>query len=48
MDAVRIVGIVLTIVGALGLAFGSFIYTREPREAELGPLEMTAHDRTGG
>jgi uncharacterized membrane protein len=45
MNAVRIVAIVLIIVGALGLAYGSFSYTRETQEAKIGPIELTVQDR---
>jgi hypothetical protein len=48
MDAFRIVGIVLTIVGALGLAFGSFSYTKETREAELGQTELNVQEQADG
>ncbi len=45
MNAVKIVGIALLLAGALGLAYGSFTYTKETHEAKLGPFEMTVKDR---
>lgn len=45
MSNTRIVGIVLLVAGALGLAYGSFSYTKETHEANIGPLELTIKDR---
>lgn len=44
MNAFRILGIGLIIVGLLGLAYGRFSYTRETQEAKIGPLELTVTD----
>ena len=45
MNAVRIVGIVLIVAGALGLAYGSFSYTKETHQAKVGPIELSIKDR---
>ena len=45
MNAVRIAGIVLIVVGILGLAYGSFSYTKETHEAKLGPIELSVKDK---
>jgi multidrug transporter EmrE-like cation transporter len=45
MTPLRIAGIVLIIAGALGLAYGSFSYTRETHEAKLGPIELSIKDK---
>jgi TRAP-type C4-dicarboxylate transport system permease small subunit len=45
MNAIRIVALVLILVGALGLAYGGFTYTRETHDAKLGPLEFSIQDR---
>lgn len=45
MNAVKIVAIVLIMTGALGLAYGSFSYTRETQQARIGPIELTVQDR---
>jgi len=44
MNTVKFVSIVLIIAGVLGLVYGGFSYTRETREAKLGPLELTVKD----
>jgi hypothetical protein len=45
MNAVRIAAIALIIAGALGLAYGSFTYTKETQQAKVGPLKLTVSDR---
>ncbi len=45
MNAVRIAGIVLIVAGTLGLVYGSFTYTKDTHEAELGPLELSVKER---
>jgi hypothetical protein len=45
MSASKIAGIVLIVVGALGLAYGSFSYTKETHEAKLGPIELSIKDK---
>ena len=45
MNAARIAAIVLIIAGVLGLAYGSFSYTRETHEAKLGSLELSVKDK---
>jgi len=45
MDAIKIVGIVLIVAGALGLAYGSFSYTKETHETKIGPLELSVKDK---
>lgn len=45
MGGVKIAAIVLIIAGALGLAFGSFTYTKESHEAKLGPIELSVKDK---
>jgi hypothetical protein len=45
MNALRIVAIALIVAGGLGLAYGSFSYTKETQEAKLGPIELTVKDR---
>jgi hypothetical protein len=45
MGGVRIAALVLIIAGALGLAFGSFTYTKETHEAKLGPIELSVKDK---
>ena len=45
MSAVKIVGIALIAAGILGLAYGSFSYTKETHEAKIGSLELSVKDR---
>jgi TRAP-type C4-dicarboxylate transport system permease small subunit len=45
MDTARILGIALLVAGALGLAYGSFSYTRETHEAKIGSLELSVKDK---
>lgn len=45
MNAVKIAAIVLIVAGILGLVYGSFTYTKETHEANLGPIEMTVKDK---
>ena len=45
MTAIKILAIVLIAAGVLGLAYGSFSYTRDTHEAKLGPLELSVKDR---
>jgi hypothetical protein len=41
----RIAGLVLIVAGALGLAYGSFSYTKDTHEAKIGPLEFSIKDK---
>ena len=45
MNAVKIAAIVLIAAGVLGLAYGSFSYTKETHEATLGPIELSVKDK---
>ncbi len=45
MNAAKIVGIVLIVAGALGLAYGSFSYTKETHQAKVGPIELSIKDK---
>jgi len=45
MNAVRIAAIVLILGGALGLAYGSFSFTKETHEAKLGPIELSVKEK---
>ena len=44
MNAVRIAAIVLILAGALGLAYGSFSFTKDTHEAKLGPIELSVKE----
>jgi multidrug transporter EmrE-like cation transporter len=45
MNGIQILAIVLILGGILGLAYGSFSYTKETHEAKLGPLEVSVKDK---
>ena len=45
MNAVKITALVLIAAGALGLAYGSFTYTKETQEVKLGPLELSVMEK---
>ena len=45
MDAVKIIGVVLIVAGILGLAYGSFSYTKETHDAKIGPLELQLKEK---
>jgi hypothetical protein len=45
MNASRIVAIALIVAGGLGLAYGSFSYTRTTHTATLGPIELAMKEQ---
>jgi len=45
MNAVKMLAIVLIVAGSLGLAYGSFTYTKETHQATLGPIELSVKDK---
>jgi hypothetical protein len=45
MDSVRIAAIALIVAGGLGLAYGSFSYTKETHKATLGSIELSVKDK---
>lgn len=45
MNTSRLIGIVLIVAGALGLAYGGFSYTKESTGIKLGPLELKVQER---
>lgn len=45
MSAARVLGIMLIVAGALGLAYGSFSYTKETHGAKLGPIELSMKEK---
>jgi TRAP-type C4-dicarboxylate transport system permease small subunit len=44
-EMIRLAGIVLIVAGILGLAYGSFSYTKETHKATLGSLELSIKDK---
>jgi multidrug transporter EmrE-like cation transporter len=45
MNGVKIAAIVLIVAGVLGLAYGSFTYTKDTHQAKLGPIELSVKDK---
>ena len=45
MNAVKMVAILLIVAGAVGLARGSFTYTKETHDAKVGPIELSVKDK---
>ncbi len=45
MTPVRVIAILLIVAGIAGLAFGSFSYTKETHQAEIGPLELSVEEK---
>ncbi|OAJ71443.1 hypothetical protein A7976_07935 [Methylobacillus sp. MM3] len=45
MSALKMLGIALIVLGALGLVYGSFTYTKETHDAKLGPIELSVKDK---
>jgi TRAP-type C4-dicarboxylate transport system permease small subunit len=41
----KILAIVLIVAGVLGLAYGSFSYTKETHEVKLGPLDLSVKEK---
>jgi len=44
MNALKIAAIVLIVAGVLGLAYGTFSYTKETHKAKLGPIELSVKE----
>ena len=45
MKPAKIVGIILIVLGALGLAMGGFSYTKDTHEAKIGPLQLSVKEK---
>lgn len=45
MNTLRMAAIALIVAGGLGLAYGSFSYTKNTQEAKLGPLELSVKEK---
>jgi hypothetical protein len=45
MNAMKLVAITLIVLGALGLAYGGFSYTKDTTVVKLGPIELTAKEK---
>ena len=45
MSTVKLVALVLIVAGVLGLAYGSFSYTKETQEVKQGPFELSMKEK---
>jgi hypothetical protein len=45
MNAIKLAAIALIVAGFLGLAYGSFSYTKETHKTKLGPIELSITDK---
>jgi hypothetical protein len=45
MNAFKMAAVVLIAAGVLGLVYGSFSYTKDTHEANLGPIELSVKDK---
>ena len=44
MNPSKLVGTLLIVAGAAGLAYGGFTYTKDKQTTQLGPIELTVKD----
>jgi hypothetical protein len=45
MSGIRILALALIVAGVLGLAYGSFTYTKDTHTTKLGPIELSVKDK---
>lgn len=45
MRPIKIIAIVLIVLGALGLAYGSFSFTKDSHDAKVGPIELSIKEK---
>ncbi|AOG24492.1 MAG: hypothetical protein QE495_02380 [Acidovorax sp.] len=45
MNAMRIVGVLLLMLGLAGFLTGGFSFTKDTTQAKLGPLELTVKEK---
>ncbi len=45
MNASKLVAIALIVAGVLGVAYGSFTYTKETHNADVGPITLSVKDK---
>jgi len=45
MNAGKIAAIVLILAGVLGLAYGSFSFTKQTHDIKMGPIEMSVKEK---
>ena len=45
MNTSKLIAVVLIVAGVLGLAYGSFSYTKDTTAVKLGPIELSVKEK---
>ena len=45
MNSIKMIAIALIVAGVLGLAVGSFSYTKQTHEAKIGPIALSVNEQ---
>lgn len=45
MNAMRIIGVLMLVLGLAGFLTGGFSFTKDTTQAKLGPLELTVKEK---
>ena len=45
MNPIKMLAIALIVAGMLGLAYGSFSYTKDTHETKIGPIDISVKDK---
>ena len=45
MNPTKMIGIILIVVGALGLVYGGFSYTKQSTGVQLGPIKLSVQEK---
>ena len=45
MNTLKIAALALIVAGVLGLAYGSFSYTKDTHDVKLGPIEFSVKEK---
>ncbi len=45
MNPLRMVSIILIVAGGLALAYGSFTYTKDSHDLNVGPVQLSVKDK---
>ena len=45
MDRTKMIGVILLVLGALGLIYGGFSYTKDSTKAKIGPIELKIQEK---
>jgi multidrug transporter EmrE-like cation transporter len=45
MNSIKLAAIALIVAGALGLAYGSFSYTKDTSQVKLGPIQLSVKEK---